>query len=230
MAKFLAGVGFGQASGSVAGTTYSRNRSGPYMRNRAMPVNPSTVKQLAVRSRLGNLAQAWRALTGAQRTQWNLQAPTFTLVDALGQSYSPSGFNLYQSVNLTRAVVGLGTATTPPAQQTQAVITSASATAVGATGVVTVTFAPAIAASSFYILRATAPMSAGKTFVARSLFKDVVVLDNADVSPYVATADYAATFGGVVTGDVGKRITMQLVPVSSNGYRGTPIEFTLIVS
>lgn len=230
MAKFTSGIGFGQASGSVAGSTYSRNRFGPYIRNRAVPVNPSTVRQLAVRARFGNLTQTWRALTAAQRLEWNTQAPNYTLVNSLGEQYTPSGFNLYLKSNMVRVAAGLAVASTPPAQQTQAVITSASATAVGGTGVVTVTFAPAIVASSFYLLRATAPMSAGKTFFNRSQFKDLGFLDSTDTSPYVATTDYAAVFGGLVTGDVGKKIAFQLVPVSSNGWEGTPIEFTAVIS
>lgn len=195
-----------------------------------MPVNPSSVRQQVVRSRFGNLAQVWRTLSAAQRTAWNTQAVGITLVDALGQQYNPSGQQLFVGINQNRVMLGLAQVTTPPAQQTAAVITSASATIVGSTGVVTVTFAPAIAASSFYVLRATAPMSAGKTFFSRSLFKDLVVLDNSDTSPYVATTDYAAVFGSIAAGDATKKVALQLVPFSSNGWRGVPFEFTSIIS
>lgn len=230
MAKFLSGVGFGQASGSVAGTTYSRNRYGSYMRNRAMPVNPASVRQQVVRSRFGNLSQAWRGLTAAQRLEWNTQAPFITLTDSLGQQYSPSGQQFYIGINQTRLQCSLASTAAPPAQQTQAVITSASTVATGATGVSTVTFAPAIAASSFYILRATPPMSAGKTYVPRSAFKDLAILTNADTSPYTATTAYANVYGAIGTGDVGKKVFYQLVPVSSNGFRGVPFEFSTIVA
>lgn len=230
MAKFLAGVGFGQASGSVGGSTYSHNRFGPYIRNRAVPTNPQTASQLQARSRFGNLSQTWRTLTAAQRLAWNTQAPTVILVDALGQQYSPTGQQYFVGLNANRILLGLAQATTPPAQQTAAVITSASFTAVGATGVVTVTFAPAIAASSFYELLGAAPQSAGRTFFGRSQFKHLATLTNTDTSPYVATAAYAAVFGGLAVGDVGKRIALRLRPFSSNGFAGVPFDIVAVVS
>lgn len=230
MAKFLAGVGFGQASGSVAGTTYSHNKFGAYMRNRAQPVNPATSFQATTRSRFGNLSQQWRALTSAQRTAWITQAVNITLVDPLGQQYNPSGSQYFVGLNANRVALGLAIATTPPALQTQAVITALTVTAVGATAVVTVTFAPAIAAASYYELLATAPMSAGKTFIRQSQFKTLVYLGNADTSPYVATTAYAARFGTLAAGDVGKLIVFRLRPFSSNGYAGVPFDARSIVS
>ncbi len=230
MAKFLSSVGFGQASGSVAGTTYSRNRYGSYMRNRAMPTNPSTAKQSVVRARLGNLAQQWRALTAGQRTAWITQAATTTLVDSLGQQYSPSGPQFFTGLNSNRVALGLAIATTPPAEGTQAVITAASATAVGASGVVTVTFAPAIAAGSFYELQATAPVSAGRSFFGRSQFKTLGYLASTDNSPYVATAPYAAVFGTLGAGNAGQKVAFRLVPFGPQGFRGTPVEFVSVIS
>lgn len=230
MAKFTAGVGFGQASGSVAGVTYSRNRFGVYMRAKAVPVNPASTKQNIVRGRLGNLAQSWRALTNSQRLEWNTQAPNITLVNSLGQTYTPSGFNFYVGLNCVRVAAGLAVATGPLAQQTQAVITAFSFTAVGATGVVTLTFAPAIAASSFYLVRATAPQSPGTVYFARGKFKDLGFMATADVSPFALTALYAAAFGSLVAGDVGKRIAIRLIPISSNGFQGTATEATALVT
>lgn len=230
MAKFTAGVGFGQASGSVAGSTYSRNRYGTYIRNKAVPTNPMTTRQQAIRAAFGNLSQQWRGLTSAQRAEYRTQAATITFTDSLGQSYSPSGFGLFMSVNQVRIALGLTVATTPPAQQTQAVITALSATAVGSTGVVTVTFAPAIAASSYYELAATAPMSAGKNYFSASWYKVLGYLQSTDTSPYTATTAYAAVFGGLTSLDSGKKISFRLTPISSNGYRGTPIQATAIIS
>lgn len=230
MAKFTAGVGFGQASGSVAGTTYSHNRYGPYMRTKAIPTDPRSAKQLVVRSRMGNLSQSWRALTAAQRLAWNTQAVGITFTDALGNPYNPTGAQLYVGLNQNRVMLSLAIATTPPALQTQAVITTGSSTAVSGTGVQIVTFAPAIAAASFYLLRATAPFSAGKSYFPRSLYKDLAVLTNADVSPYTATTVYANVFGGLTAGDATKKIAFQLVPFSSSGWRGTGYAWTTIIS
>lgn len=230
MAKFLAGVGFGQASGSVAGSTYSHNRFGPYIRNRAVPVNPGTTFQSSVRARLGNISQSWRSLTAAQRAEWIAQASQVSLVDALGQQYSPTGQQFYVGLNSVRIACSLATVTTPPALGTQAVITSLSVVSTGATGVSTVTFGPAIAVGAFYELQATAPISAGRSYVGRSEFKTLGYLTSADVSPYVATAAYAARFGGIAAGDTGKKIFWRLVPITSAGWRGVPFTASTIIA
>lgn len=230
MAKFLAGVGFGQASGSVAGSTYSHNKFGPYIRNRAMPVNPNTSFQAAVRSRFGNLSQSWRGLTASQRTQWNTQAVNISLVDSLGQAYTPTGAQYYVGVNANRIALGSAISTSPPAIDTQQVITSLSVTAVGATGVITATFAPAIAASTHYELLATAPMSAGKTFIRQSQFKTLAYLASTDTSPYVATTVYGVRFGAIVTGNVGQLIVFALRPYGANGYAGVQYSSRTIIT
>lgn len=217
------------ASGSTGGTTFSRNRYTPYTRTRAKPVNPNSTKQQIFRSRIGNLAQQWRGLTASQRLAWNSQAATITKVNSLGQSYSPSGFGFFTGINTVRLAVGLAVVTSPPTFGTSAVVTSASVVSTGSTGVQTVTFAPAIAAASYYVLRATAVSSPGKTFFGRSQYKDVAYLSVTDTSPYVATTAYAAVFGAIGTGDVGKRIAWQLVPVDSSGHQGVPFGFTNLV-
>lgn len=195
-----------------------------------MPVNPSSVKQNIVRARFGNLSQQWRGLTAAQRLAWNTQAPSIVLVDSLGQQYTPTGQQFFVGINNVRVAVGLSISTTPPASQTQAVITTFTVTAVGSTGVVTATFAPAIAASSFYELLATAPTSAGRGYVGRSEFKTLAYLTNTDTSPYVATSVYAAAFGSLAAGDAGKAIFFRLRPISSNGFQGTYTQYKATIS
>jgi hypothetical protein len=230
MAKFLSGIGFGQASGSVAGTTYSRNRNGTYMRNRAMPANPASSKQGVVRSRFGSLSQSWRGLTPSQRTTWNSQAATRVLIDSLGQQYNPTGLQFFVGVNQVRLALGLALATNPPADPGQAVITAGSATVVGATGVVTVNFAPPIGAAAYYELLATSPVSQGRNYFARSQFKTLAYLTNADVSPFAATGVYASVYGSIVPADVAKKLAFQLRPINSAGYQSVPFQFTAIVT
>lgn len=230
MAKFTAGIGFGQASGSVSGNTYSKNRFGPYIRNRAIPTNPQSARQMAVRSTFGNLSQTWRTLTASQRAQWISAASTITLIDPLGQTYRPSGPQFYVGLNQVRLAVGLASTSTPVTPDVAAVVTSSSATAVGSTGAVTVTFAPAIGSGAFYELSATAPVSAGRSYFGKSQYRVIAYLDNADTSPFTATTAYAAVFGSVTTGTSGKKIAFKLTPIDSKGFRGTPFMFEAIVS
>lgn len=218
MAKFTAGVGFGTASGSIAATTYSRNRFGPYIRNRAIPVNPSTSAQAAVRSRFGTRVAAWRGLTAAQRAQWNTQAALITLVDSLGNTYTPSGAQFYASVNLNRSICGNAELTAPPIVDTPPAIATATLTAAGGTPSLSLAFTAPIVAGDFVVVQATAPSSAGRSFFGRSEYKQIAVLDSTDTTPVDLLAAYEAVFGTIDSGDVGAKISIRLVPISANGF------------
>lgn len=230
MAKFTAGVGFGTASGSIASTTYSRNRYGAYIRNRAIPVNPNTAVQTSVRSRFGAQSAAWRALTAGQREQWNTQAPLISLVDSLGSTYTPSGAQFYSSVNLNRSICGQSALSAPPIVDTPPAIASASLAVSGTTPAFDLTFSAAIAAGDFLIVQATAPSSAGRSYFGRSEYKQIAVLDSTDTSPADLQADYEAVFGALDTGDVGAKVSVRLVPVSANGFAQAHFRADAIIS
>lgn len=97
-----------QASGSVGGTTYARNSAGLYMRARAMPVNPNSEKQQAVRSLFASVANAWNTvLTAAQRAAWERYASHVGVVDSLGDTIYLSGVAMYTRNNVARLQAGL---------------------------------------------------------------------------------------------------------------------------
>lgn len=106
------------SSGSVAGTTYSRNRYGQYIRTRATPVNPNSVAQALVRSRFTTVAQGWRNLTAGARQAWQQYADTHPLIDSLGQAKVLSGSAQYQSTNLLRLAAGLSISSVVPTPPT----------------------------------------------------------------------------------------------------------------
>jgi hypothetical protein len=89
--KFLSSI-LSSASGSVAGSTYSRNASGAYIRNRSVPTNPNTLAQQAARASFGSASNVWRSLTAAQKQTFADQVSNYPYIDALGQSktYTPS--------------------------------------------------------------------------------------------------------------------------------------------
>ena len=62
-----------QASGSVGGMTFSRNRYGMYTRAKGLPVNPNSEFQQAVRQIFSGLSSAWNGvLTSGQRSGWRI--------------------------------------------------------------------------------------------------------------------------------------------------------------
>lgn len=96
MAILTPGAMIGAISGSIGGTTFSHNKGGPYIRTRAIPTNPNTARQQAVRTILASLAAAWsNVLTAAQRATWDAFAEANTITNALGQSVKITGLGWY---------------------------------------------------------------------------------------------------------------------------------------
>lgn len=83
---------FSQASGSIGGTTFSRNRGGMYTRNRAIPTNPNTANQQAVRGYLGTAANAWTSiLNEGQREGWRTYGNETPVINRLGDETRLTG-------------------------------------------------------------------------------------------------------------------------------------------
>jgi len=131
-----------QASGSIGGVTASRNKGGMYLRARAIPVNPGSEFQTAVRGYLSQLTALWsNTLTDAQRLAWANYAEHTPVVDSLGDSRVIPGLAMYVRSNVPRLQAGLarvddGPTTFGLGDFTQPGITSITAS----TGVMIVTF------------------------------------------------------------------------------------------
>lgn len=92
--KWTGGPVIQQASGSVGGNTFSRNRFGQYIRARAIPTNPNTSRQQQFRNLFQTLAVVWSSvLTQVQRNAWNLYGDSVAVKDSLGQDIYLTGFN-----------------------------------------------------------------------------------------------------------------------------------------
>lgn len=90
----------GQMSGSIGDNVYSHNKAGPYVRRRAIPVNPTTAKQTAARDNLATLASRWgNVLTANQRIAWASWAALNPYINRLGQPMLISGMAAYCSLN-----------------------------------------------------------------------------------------------------------------------------------
>ena len=96
MALVKFGGGVVGMSGSIAGTTFARNRSGSYARAKTKPINPNTTLQNLVRATFAMLSARWaQTLTEAQRTAWNLYASSVSMKNRLGESINLTGYNHY---------------------------------------------------------------------------------------------------------------------------------------
>lgn len=96
------------ASGSLNGVTFSHNRGGAYTRNRAIPTNPNTIYQQAVRGFNAQLSSAWlNVLTPAQRAAWDVYAENVLLPDTIGEPRNAGGLGMYIRSNVPRLQAGL---------------------------------------------------------------------------------------------------------------------------
>lgn len=97
-----------QASGSIGGTTYSHNRGGMYMRSRAVPTNPNSPQQQAVRTAVAALVSAWNnVLTAPQRLVWDTYAANTPVLNALGEPINAGGLGMYIRGNVPAIQAGL---------------------------------------------------------------------------------------------------------------------------
>lgn len=95
----LSAVGITAISGTTGGTTFAYNRAGKYVRNWAKPTNPQTDVQTANRALFGFLSQAWGSLSLEEAAAWREAAKAQTRTNALGDSYTMTGFTYFKSVN-----------------------------------------------------------------------------------------------------------------------------------
>lgn len=150
-------------SGSLAGSTSSRNRFGQYRRTRATPVNPNTSFQQAVRAGLATSAVAWKSLTDAQRAQWLSWAEAHPRTDSLGQTYTLTGFQAYVSVNQLRVQAGESASSAVPTNDAPAAPTIGAVTVTTAAATVAYTPSPVPAGTALFI-RTSGFVSPGVTF------------------------------------------------------------------
>jgi hypothetical protein len=186
------------SSGSVAGTTHSRNRFGQYVRTRAIPVNPNSTFQSVVRARMAANSALWRTITPAQRAGWESLSLLETRSDSLGQSYVLNGFGAFVAVNNNRLAAGDSVVldapalTVPDAPVLGAIVLSAIA--------FTAAYTPTPAPTGARIFTYVSPQrSAGRTFEADLRLLQVSAA--AAASPVNLLAAYTARFGVPVAGN-----------------------------
>jgi len=112
------GGGVTQITGSIAGNTFFRNRSGSVMRTRTVPTNTRTAIQVISRELLSKLDSAWyTTLTATQRESWSLYARNVSMKNKLGEVVNLTGQLHFIRSNQARMTAGLpliGTAPSSP--------------------------------------------------------------------------------------------------------------------
>ena len=219
---------FGQFSGSQGNTVASHNKFGSYLRNRVIPADPATVKQLAIRALLQSISEIWRALSDAQRLPWTFLGDQMVRLDAQGQSYTLTPLQAFTSINMNRNLLGLGIENDAPAFNVPAQVYTFVLAADGAEPEsMTVTSDVSLGAADKLVVEASAGISAGINFVPRSSYKFLEFFDSAAMSPFDILATWSAIYGVPLTTT---KIFARGRVINTDGFAGGIFSDTVIVA
>lgn len=227
-AKVKYGEMIADMRGKINGTVHSKNRFGQYMRNKTSPVNPQTTAQSGVRNSFATFAQGWRSLTQVQRDAWSSAAADFTRNNVFGDNVKMTGANLYMSLNRNIATAGGVAITSPPLPAAVTGMLTLSGDPDISDDSILMTYTPAIPADGTVLVFATAPQSAGVSFV-KNKYRFIEAIVTADASPYDISTAYEAKFG---TGwkTAGQKIFVKFVPmITLSGITAPGLESSSVV-
>jgi hypothetical protein len=105
-----------EGSGSLAGAVWSHNRGGQYLRQRVVPTDPATERQITLRNAMSTLSNYWTdILTPTLRETWNLYASNVVMHNALGDPIYLTGQQHFLRANLPRIQASIVIIATAPA-------------------------------------------------------------------------------------------------------------------
>lgn len=222
-AKFTPGAIISEIRNKIAATVYTKNKAGMAIRNRTTPINRRSSGQSLARQTLASISSGWRGLTQAQRDGWNSAAASFPQQDNLGNTIFLTGAQLYQRSNNNLALIGEAPIVDAPSPTSFDILAFTSLTMDASSGTVSLAFTPTVPAGFAMVVRATAPISAGKSFVPRSSFRYLDTIAAAATSPQDIAAAYIAVFGAI-TSKAGQKVFAEFFLVEvATGLAGIPV-------
>lgn len=210
--------GRGKQGGQVA----SKNRFGPYLRNKVTPVNRNTSFQAAVRAAFGSFASGWSGtLSEAERQSWMAFSALNPFTNIFGDKRFLTGQNSYIQANAALANAGLTAVTDPPTTtQTGIIGDIVLAAASGGGGTLTLTTNEVdVDAGSKIQVYATPLLSEGINFV-KSELRYIGTFASAG-SPYNIKAAWVAKFG-TFPAVAGKKIFVAAQILTTQGVLSVP--------
>lgn len=197
--KIKAGALVTELSGSLAGSTVQRSRSGMVMHARIAPIQPASRSQLSQRVRIHRVSQRWRELTQAQRNNWNAIAPRFLDSGGNASDRKLSGFECFKMVNSRLLQQAVPMVSTPPVPTPGPSFRLTGVTADQSSQILTVSLTGTPVGLYFAIAEATPPLSAGVT---NPNNKFVFIRGTNATNPvsFAIGPEYRAKFGDLRTG------------------------------
>lgn len=188
------------ASGSLAGSVFSRNANGAYIRNRSKPTNNNTTAQQAARAYFTEVSTGWKSATDDQRKSFADQVENYPYVDSLGETKTYTASQLFKKLNGQLRQIGLAPLDfcLPPVSLvaiTSAVITASKANGIVITGVAFDGAGLLVPAGYSLAIYATRPMSAGVTNPKPPMFRLISVQpESTDTGDLDVSSEYEAIY------------------------------------
>ena len=229
MAIVIFGGGVAGIRGKLAGSIFSANKSGPYIRAWARGSNPQSPDQTVQRRWLATYAQAWQALTQGERDDWDTYAADAAqeLTNPLGEAYYTSGFTWFVRINIHRRTLARTPRDTYPtcATPTAPTISALTLTA-GASGPNSVTW-PALefGANDDVIIKARVFSSQGRLSATHN-FPIIRVGQLPEGTGFTFSSALPNEFGSLIAG---QRVIVHVYKQHAHGRRAAPTSITGIV-
>jgi hypothetical protein len=220
MAKVLHGTLAGSVSGSVGSETYSRNRYGAYVRNRAKPVIPVTEYVLNAKARMSGQSSRWNAVNADSRVAWTTWAQTNPIVDRLGQSQTLTGHAAFVGLNSRLDFAGVSTIDVPPILAAPPALTSLTATFDAGAGDFELNFTPTPIGSNLRIWVQAAVVDRVSINYVKNLLKNILVSPANQTTGLDIQAAVITRFGGLSIGQ--KVVVMASVFDDRTGLLSVP--------
>lgn len=211
--------------GKLGGQVASKNRSGAYVRTKVTPSNPQSLAQSSVRATFSAVSALWRGLTNEQRASWNTGVNDWQRTDIFGDLKTPSGFNLFMRLCTPLQNAFGDVAITAAAPKPLEMPALKDVTATYDTGTSQLDLATTIEndldlSGYVYNIYATAPQSAGKSYV-KNAFRQIGWVEANGTTRDIADL-YEAKFGTLPI-DSNVQIRVQAL-CRENGQLGVPLD------
>jgi hypothetical protein len=206
-------------TGKLGLTVTWEGRNGLIRRILAIPANPRTAGQLAVRNLLAEQARRFDALTDAQQNAWNVAAQDYRSTPTLGQSGPLTGLQLFVRINCKLGLLGQDPVDVPPTAPQFPTLAPQSLVITNTSGVVALKLTCPTSPGENTVLRASPPQKA-----AVRACRNFRILGTCP-APVQGSADitglYTAKYGAA---PLGKRIFVQ-ASTMVDGFESLPREF-----
>lgn len=193
--------------GKAGGHVFKGTTAGGVMQSKATPLKGTSQNGKLTKADAGRVintqantaanATSWRELSDADRTNWTAAAVNFPFYNKFGQPYTPSGYQLYMSVNNNLLNIQETPLDTPPSPTD--LVPTPTFTVEAGVGPILFEMDGEIPAGYKMILSAAANQSKGRQFEAGRM-KAIAILDASTVFPLDITGFYTAVFGGIAPG------------------------------